>query len=41
MPIRGHDAGIQQKLWIRAPQASVLGQLMQIKVWQKPFLREI
>ena len=40
-PIRGHDAGIQRKLWIRAPQASVLCQLMQIKVWQKPFLREI
>ena len=31
-PIRGPDAGIQRELRIRAPQASALCQLMQIKV---------
>ena len=40
-PIRGHDAGIQRKLRIRALQACLLCQSMQIKVRQKPFLREI
>ena len=40
-PIRGQNAGIQREFRIRAPQASVLCQVMQIKVRQKPFLREI